>query len=1214
MQVEDGVPRKVVASDQSDRQSRLEASRDSRRSSNADASDVVVKTLTSSKDLQTGAAQILHRDRPSTDSQKSSLSGHKPSSPRESQKETGGFKDSSKNLDNYSSDAVTTKPSVPSSSSVDHRSRDGHTLPPRDTRSAPKSSSHKDKSRASLENAKEVSAHLDDARDISRAILQMREAAKSPYNTREARRHSPSVTRKDHAQRYHSSGDERDGEKYHRDGRRHQSSGNGKDAHRHHVAGDSREARRYSSVTSVIENYMEQAYDDEKDHHTPQFPSEGKEFVRSWLTTEGRRNQPSNHTRETPKYMSSGDEMDNRSNMSSGDEKRAHRFHPQSERRHRGCHDQESNRSFWPVDRDSQRHQSAGDGFDGLMDESSGDERVVPRHHSSAWRRHHQGSADERGHKYYSLRGRGDGRRHPAYDLGRESLHSSGDERSAHRHVTTRDLHKRHSSAYYAGHKHQNSAAELNDHQRYQSAGEDQVGYRQHPSSAKGSRHQPSIGGYEGRRYQSSGDERGGSHRSFVPASARDGGPRHEPPLNVYNSWRNESSDGDSEVFSQHHRSNVREDARRSSNATDVHMRHSIGNDDGHRFSSSNADRQRDRNNDDRRRDRSRSSVRDGSKYESAVATRGEHQNVRSNDGHGEWGYEKASVDPSLPILAVPKDSRRRNSSVESRGEHRRRDSNSSVNSNKDSLKLHISGEKARVSSSKDKQSSSGYSRDLPPRSSRSHSSVQVSPRNMDMRDLARLNVQVRESSQAPALRDGYRAESQKSLMIPDSSPLSPKSMTGSYDFREMLRQIDFKDSQWTSEKFGVGSSRNSVDGRDPPRTSNVSRVSVDSRQYQSSTPRLSVDGREHLRASSLHSSRASSVDAQVQLRTNSMDSNTTSGEFKRRGPSVVARLMGLGELPENDTPIPSSDRPQTRDGKSLQKLLNTSPAEAAPPLSDRGKSQLHLSEVAQQMKQVAARLHQDSQLRQKAVQVQQETRPKRKSKAKSRAQSRSRSPPLAPTPKEKDAGGPRQQSYGIFGRQVEPGSPLPRQPMSPKHHQMEGMPNVFKKRSLHELSSGDLDQRLHQLRIKNSIQEHRTLKQILEAMHLKGLLHPPQKKPPKSPRPEVNEQGFSKEIAERPLHDFEAKPSSSASNVARADRNDDPDQLNFEDLMRMDGEVHEEPPLDIDHSGEASIVVMKPVSYHSVNPPVATKDIDVNSEGATVSGFEKEKIEIGHR
>lgn len=799
--------------------------------------------------------------------------------------------------------------------------------------------------------------------------------------------------------------------------------------------------------------------------------------------------------------------------MSSGDERGAYRFH-----RQRASHDQESNRSHWPVERGGQRYHSAGDAFD--KEDSSGDERVVALQRPHPRRSHHDG----RGHKHY---GRGEGRRHSVgYDaLGRE-LHSSGDEMMGHRHMT-----RRHSSIYYAGYRH----PEPMDHHRYQSAGEE---YRHHASSAsKASR--PSTSGFEGRRYQSSGDERGG-HRS-----AR----RH----GLDNSWRNESSEEDREVFPQHHHHRSSVDARRPS---DAHRRYSVGNDDGHMYSSSN---------DDRRRDWSRSSMRDGSKYEPAIDTRGD----------GDWHYEEANV--AHTNVCVPEGHRRNPSSVESRGEHRRRGSNASsvVYNNKESLKLH----EARVSKPKVKE----YSRDLPPRSSsgsRNHNTV--SPRNLiDIRDLAKLNVQVRESSQTPALRDGYRAE------LPKPSLASDESVTGSYDFREMLRAIDFKDAQWTA-------SRNSVDGRDPPRTSNVSRVSVDSRQYQSSTPRLSVDGREHLRASSLHSSRASSVDAQVQLISNSMDSGSTSGEFKRRGPSVVARLMGLAELPEKDTSLP--DRPpQAREAKSLQRMLSSTP-----PAEAEGKTQLHLSEVAQQMKQVAARLHQDSQLRQKT----ETTRPKRKSKPKSRTQSRSRSPPPAPVQQENNTA-IQHQGYGIFGRQVEPGSPLPRQPMSPKHHQMEGMPNVFKKRP-QDLTFGDLDQRLHQLRIKNSIQEHRTLKQILEAMHLKGLLHLPQKKPPKSPRAEL------KEEAEQPLHDFESKPSSS---VARPNRNKHQEQLSFEDLVRMDGEVHEEPAIDVDHSGEASIVVMKPVNYHSAMPPAATKEVDVNSESAAaLSGFEREKIEIGHR
>lgn len=1191
----DGVARRAPSD-----QAWSEASRDSRRSSSADISEVVVKTLAASKEPQN--VQKPHSARPSTDSQKPSFAANKSRSPRATQSEASGYKDTSKIPESYLSDAVTPKSAAPSRSSVDHRVKDGSKLPPRDTRSAFKPSSHRDRSRTTVETV----AYPNDARDISRAIMQMREPAQQAFEAREAPRLSSSVTRRD-VQRYHSSGDEREGDRYRRDGRSYQSSGDERDGHRHLSASETRDARRYSSVA---ESYEEHAFDDEPDHHRPQFPSEGKEFLRSWHVDEGLKTQAPSHIREIARYMSSGDEMDSRrSNLSSGDERGARRFHQRVERRdgvrHRASQDPESNRSYWPMDnRDGLRHQSGGDAYES----STGDERVVQRPYPSTRSRRSLASSDERGHKHPSSKERAEGRRIHAHDAGREiqGMHFSGDERGGQRRVSSKDVHRRDSSGFISVHKHQ-AATELNNRHRHQSVDEEKFGNRHHTYSAKGSRHQSSTSSFEGPRYHSSGDERG-THRMYASAEER-GGKRHEPPLDSYNGWRNESSDEDREVFPQPNRTNARDDARRYSSVTDVYRRYSSGNEDAYRrYSSSN---------DEKRSDRSRSSVREGRKYESVTASRGitdEYQHIRSNDRTVEWVAHEANVAPSLLIPAGSKEVRRRNSSVESRGERRQRGSNSSIAS-QEAAKLRLSVD-TRVPNFKEKESPAGYSRDLPPRSS-ARDLPPRSPRSLiDIRDLARLNVQVRESTHTPAPRDSYRGELQKPAVVPETSQLSSESVSGSYDLREILRAIDFKDSQWASEKLRDGSSRNSVDGRDPPRTSNVSRVSVDSRQYQSSTPRLSVDGREHLRASSLHSSRASSVDAQVQLRTNSMDSSSASGEFKRRGPSVVARLMGLAELPDKDTSLSYSDKPQGRDGKLSKKLSVTTPPEATSPQSDWGKSQLHLTEVAQQMKQVAARLHQDSQLRQKSVQVPVETRPKRKPKTKSKTQSRSRSPPPAPAPAHEDKESRRfgyHHSYGVIGRLGDPGSPLPRQPMSPKHHQMEGMPKVFNKRP-QELSSGDLDQRLHQLRIKNSIQEHRTLKQILEAMHLKGLLHPPQKKPPKSPRAELLEQGFLREEAQRPLHDF---ASSSLSNMTGSSRKDYQEQLTFEDLIRMDPHVQEEPALDIDHTGEASIVLMKPVNYHSsrpVTPPPATKDVDFNSETSGPSGFEREKIEIRHR
>lgn len=1178
-----------------------EVSRDSHWSSSADITEVMVKTSASSN----GPYNVQKSDptaRPSIDFPKPRFSTQIPCPPGAMQDDGFGFKESSKNPESYTSDAGVLKFSMPSSSSVSHRSKVRLKPPSRDLRNASKSSAHLDALRTTMETI----AHLDDASDISRAVSQTWELVRPSFNATERLRHAPPDTRRD-SQRYHRSGDEREGARYHRDGHHYQSSGDEKDSHQRMSANDSKEAQKYSLVTA---GYREQVFDDVMDHHRPEFPSEAKEFLHSWHVNEGCKDQASNLVKEPVIYTSSGNEMDNRgTTILFGSGRRVRKLHEynvrRDSRRHRSSPDPESNRSYWPVDtRDIQRHQSASDSCKA----STGDEKFVQRPFSSTRRRRSLTLANEKGHKYSPSNERGEGRRQHAHDAGRESqcMHSSGHNRGGRRSTASKDTCRDRSSANSSGYKHQ-SGADPNEHQKYQSAGEVKSGYKKHMPTARGSNYQPRTGVFTGRRYPSSGvcNE---AHRIFASAREREDFEGHDPSVRTFNGWRNESSDEDREVFLQHIHPIARDDLRSYSSIADAHRRLSLGNYDRHkRYSSSN---------DERRRDRSRSSVKHGRKLESTLdsgGASGEYGHLRPIDRAVEWVAGEANVARSLLVPVAMKEVRRRSSSVDSRGERRHRDSNSSV-AFLEPAKFRLSVDNG-MSNSKDEEFSSGFSRDLPPRSS-ARDLPPRSPRDLvDSRDLRRLNVQVKENSHSSFLRDSYHGELGKSAMFPEQSQLSSGSVTGSHDFREILRALDFKDSLWGAEKLRDVSSRNSTDGRDPPRTSNVSRVSVDSRQYQSSTPRLSVDGREHLRASSLHSSRATSVDAQVQHRTNSMDSSA-SGEFNRRGPGVIARLMGVAELPVKGTPLSGSDKAQIREGKSLQKLLNKTPSsEATSPPTDRGRLQLHLTEVAQQMKQVAARLHQDSQLRQKSMQASLWIRPKRKSKTKSKMQSRSRSPPPAPAPAhEADTQSLNQhQGNGIFGRQADPGSPLPRQPMSPKHHQMEGMPKVFNKRP-QEFLSGDFDHRLHQLRIKNSIQEHRTLKQILEAMHLKGLLHPPQRKPPKSPREVLHGQGYLREEEQRPLQNF---TSSRLSEVARTNRKDFQEQLTFEDLIRIDSHGQEEPTLDNDHSGEASIVLMKPVNYRSsrLNTlPAAIKEVDSNSEISGLAAFEKDNIEIGDR
>lgn len=67
---------------------------------------------------------------------------------------------------------------------------------------------------------------------------------------------------------------------------------------------------------------------------------------------------------------------------------------------------------------------------------------------------------------------------------------------------------------------------------------------------------------------------------------------------------------------------------------------------------------------------------------------------------------------------------------------------------------------------------------------------------------------------------------------------------------------------------------------------------------------------------------------------------------------------------------------------------------------------------------------------------------------------------------------------------------------MSPKHHHLEGMPHVLKHLvQVHCFSEGmlfgDMDQQLQQLHLTNSVPEQKRQKQILEAIQMKGLLHP---------------------------------------------------------------------------------------------------------------------------
>ena len=998
-------------------------------------------------------------------------------------------------------------------------------------------------------------------------------------------------------------------------------------------SGDEKEGFRYSSAT---EKYRHE--EDSRDADSrPQYPSDGKELVRSWNSSEGRRNHV---IHESQRYQSSGDEVDS-----------GRLYHEAAQYNSPVPVERESHRNLHPVERDDLRQQhyfGTGDGgSDGTSFESSEEERGGPPERPSyasaqkreaAARRHHHGSSgNERGgYRYYSSEERSEaaGRRshHQVHvSAGRQQVHKSaekhfGDERgAAHRFHTGRDSHhKLGPSTNHRGHRSQ-ASVEVHERHRYvNSSGEERGGYRYpNSTSSRGHKHKSSSGGLDWRLYQSSGDERGGRRSSHLPSAGEkeSGWKRYSSSVDTNNRRRYESSDEElkEDWPGQYSRANIRNEGRRhSTEASDVQRPYSV--DAAEELGSTYDSRLNESNYEVR--SRYQSSVREERRY----AT-----DPRDNI--------KRHQQQQLPISD-------RNIDDSRGGHHHKRQPSASIP--KETLRPQSPGEK----------DASMHSRDLPPRSSGSR--ITVSPKNLV--DIKGLTIRV---------RDGPQKEPTWEFEKPAKSPHTGQyamDARANYELQEMMRDVD-RESQ--SRDHGARHQA-SADERDPPRTSSVSRVSADSRQYQSSTPRMSVDGREHLRASSLHSSRPSSVDAHSQPRTNIFDTNGSTGEFRRRGgggsSSVVARLMGLPELPDSDATTSTERNATSRTvGKGLQKFsLNSMP----PPELASDQQQLRLSEVALQMKQVAEQFHQDAQLRQtmQLKELDTSARPKRISRGKSMSDiPRSDSPPppsgardAQNAHKQERPASPSASVSSSSGRQAGAGSghqpripkqpmspkhyqmeampngfrkhtqelpmsprhhqmegmpnvfrkhtqdlPMspkyhqmdgaPKQPMSPKHHQMEGMPNAFRKHT-QDLPHIEVDQRLHQLRIKNAIQEHKSLKQILEAMHLKGLLHPPQRKPhPPSATAQSKEQRRLPREDEAAAHQFlqhaqnpnNKSLTTTSTNSTRPHRPSRQELSGSPKIVAKDTKVKVKvtevlPPPEIDHTKEASIVLMKPFNHQA--------------------------------
>jgi hypothetical protein len=303
---------------------------------------------------------------------------------------------------------------------------------------------------------------------------------------------------------------------------------------------------------------------------------------------------------------------------------------------------------------------------------------------------------------------------------------------------------------------------------------------------------------------------------------------------------------------------------------------------------------------------------------------------------------------------------------------------------------------------------------------------------------------------------------------------------------------------------------------------------------------------------------------------------------------------------PTSDVNSAPSKKAFAREEKWLQQLaISTSQAEPTSSTSNQSKSDHHMKEVGQigfkQLKQVSARPQQSSLLKENYAMVKPRLRP--------RSQSRSMFPSASSQHKRDLYRIESQQPQHVTSKSShqEGDRPWHKQLMSSKHLQMEAMPLLLKKPQVeHPPTEGLLgegmisDQRLHQLRIKNGLQEHKSLRQVLEAMHLKGLLKQPRGNKqvimlnPKFPA------GLGSSVQEAqssPSREAKIMPSSAVSSLARSGSMDQEyqDIMEFQDMLKEETKAHEEATAqELNQGTEAPIVLMKPCSHQIPSPAAA--------------------------
>ncbi|KAG0623406.1 hypothetical protein M758_3G172700 [Ceratodon purpureus] len=430
------------------------------------------------------------------------------------------------------------------------------------------------------------------------------------------------------------------------------------------------------------------------------------------------------------------------------------------------------------------------------------------------------------------------------------------------------------------------------------------------------------------------------------------------------------------------------------------------------------------------------------------------------------------------------------------------------------------------------------------------------------------------------------------------------------FGFKGSPNVIDYEDLR----NMQRDRARKSVEGRESPGRpfdgkAATSRFSVDGTsapRQSSGTPRRSVDGREtyhhplgpgqnrfaqyvqrSLEAASPLSLRRDNSWANSPGRTVDGAWDNDMEDSRWKASSVVAKLMGLEELPNFDVVNVTDASSPVRHYPSLQRTAYYLQPDESPSRDDDDSYQVFGTD------EVVTPLRKNTKFmsgvplalvgRQQATSVS--------------------------TPPRLQVGSPiSPENKG----NLTPASPK-HLSVSPKHHMTESMPQVFKHQFEQKASSeglySDMDHRLRQLGLKNSIQERKTLKQILEAMHLKGLLQPPRHMEPDWKR-NLSKQGSSGAVA-KSLFDNKKDRFSSymgdsfKEDIFGLDYKDIPMYISAQKAKSSAGvHIPDGSKSPSRRSGEASIVVMKPLNAKSASKLAlanASVDLPLEKEHGTV-------------